>query len=118
MLYNFVNDRYKMFAIINVGGRQFKVKKGSYFTINSATDKVGDNIVISDVRMFCKDGKLLTGESLKGCSVECEITESKKGKKIIIFKSKQRDKGRKKAGYRPYEKTYLVKQLLFSSQVA
>ncbi len=86
-----------MFAILNIAGQQFKVKKDDELFVNRLEGKEGDNVEFSDVLMTGTDGKIDLGSSVK---VKAEIVEHLKGDKVIVFKKKRRKGYQKMNGHR------------------
>ncbi|HHU43477.1 MAG: 50S ribosomal protein L21 [Bacillota bacterium] len=91
-----------MYAIIQTGGKQYKVEKDTVLKVESLKEEVGKKVKL-DVVMLNKDGKVLVGDSLKDAYAEAEVTYNGKGKKINIFKYKPKKRIRKRQGHRqPY----------------
>ncbi len=89
-----------MFAIVKIGGQQFRVKEGQSFYVPHMDGKKGDSIDLTDVMMVSNDGKLQLGDAIKA-TVKAEITEEMvQGDKVIAFKMKRRKGFRKKIGHR------------------
>lgn len=76
-----------MFAIVNIAGQQFKVKKDDELFVNRLEGSVGDSVEFSQVLMTGKEGKVDLKSSVK---VKAEIVEQLKGDKTIVFKKKRR----------------------------
>lgn len=91
-----------MKAIIETGGKQYYVKKGSILYIEKLEQKVGEKIQFDKVLMI--DGKAGT-PYLENVEVLGEILKHGKQKKIVVFKYKPKKKYRRKQGHRqPYTK--------------
>jgi large subunit ribosomal protein L21 len=89
-----------MFAVIKIGGQQFKVQSGQNLFVPHLTGKAGDKVEFSDILMLENDGKVSTGKDAKA-TVKAEIiNETVKGDKVIAFKMKRRKGFRKKHGHR------------------
>ncbi len=90
-----------MYAFIDIGGKQIKVKEGQKFEIfRLKSKKVGEKIEFSPVCFY--DGKqlILEKDDLERVKVICEIIEEKKGKKIDVFKKKAKTGYKRKIGHR------------------
>lgn len=97
-----------MNAIIKTGGKQYYVTEGSVIFVEKLDGLEGDEITFDEVLML--DGKV--GNPYVGkASVEGTILKQGKGKKIRIFKYKQKDRShRKTQGHRqPYTKIEIKK---------
>ena len=62
-----------MYAIIQTGGKQYKVEKDTVLKVESLKEEVGKKVKL-DVVMLNKDGKVLVGDSLKDAYAEAEVT--------------------------------------------
>lgn len=94
-----------MFAIVQTGGKQYKVSVGDEINVEKLELNVGDKIKL-DVLMLA-DGEVVKAGNpvLSDAVCEAEIVEHGKGDKIIVFKYKAKKNERKKQGHRqPYTK--------------
>ncbi len=100
-----------MYAIIETGGKQYRVKEGDTLLVEKLEAEQGDTITIEDVLAVSKDGKLTVGSPMiDGAKVEARVVEQGKSKKVIIFKYKPKKDYRKKRGHRqPYTKLVIDK---------
>ena len=90
------------FAIIETGGKQYKIAEGDVFTIEKLKDyKAGDTVVFDKV-LLVDDGKTTTNGTpyIKGKTIEVELTEEGKGKKIYVQKFKSKSRYKRKIGHR------------------
>jgi large subunit ribosomal protein L21 len=91
-----------MFAIIEAGGKQYKVAAEQKLRVEKLDQEVGSKVVFDKV-FFIQDG---TGSTkigaplLEGAKVEAEILREVKDKKVIIFKKRRRKNSRRKTGHR------------------
>ena len=92
-------SRTIMFAIVNIAGQQFKVKKDDELFVHRLEGNVGDNVEFSDVLMTGNESKISLGSSVK---VKAEIVDHLKGDKVIVFKKKRRKGYQKSNGHRQY----------------
>ncbi|MCF0218025.1 MAG: 50S ribosomal protein L21 [Malacoplasma sp.] len=91
-----------MFAIFEVGSKQYKVQKNDVIYVEKQDKKVGDTIVFDKVLMVDNNvGK----PYLKNASVTCKVEKQGKQKKILIIKHKRYTRSIKRQGHRqPYTK--------------
>jgi len=91
-----------MFAIIQNGGKQYKVKSGDLVEIEKVNQKVGEKLTLDQVLAVGEEGgELKVGTPvLAGASVEAEITEQFRGEKVWAFKMKRRKSYRRTIGHR------------------
>ena len=89
-----------MFAIVKIGGQQFKVQPGQSLFVPHLKGKQGDKVEFSEVLLHDNNGKVSVGSDAN-VKVEAEIlNEFVQGDKVIAFKMKRRKGFRKKHGHR------------------
>ncbi|MDR3287870.1 MAG: 50S ribosomal protein L21 [Peptococcaceae bacterium] len=95
-----------MFAVIETGGKQFRVQEGDTIAVEKLDAEVGDQVIIDKVLLVEKDGSVQVGSPLvEGAEVHLKVVEHGRGKKIIVFKYKPKKNVRRKQGHRqPYTK--------------
>jgi len=90
-----------MFAVLNTGGKQYKVSQGDLIEVEKLESDVGDKVTLSQVLMVGEGVKVEVGSPyVSNCKVTGEVVEQGKGAKIIIFKKKRRKNYRRKNGHR------------------
>ena len=94
-----------MFAVVETGGKQYKVEVGQYVEVEKLENNVGDKINLN-VLLLSDGENVETGNPyVDGCTVEAEVVEHGKGDKIVVFKYKPKKNYRRKQGHRqPYTK--------------
>ena len=89
------------YAVIQTGGKQYRVATGDTIRVESIPGDIGDTVELTDVRMVSSDdGVTLGTPTIEGARVVTEISESGKGKKIVVFKYKSKVRYRRKKGHR------------------
>lgn len=89
------------YAIVQTGGKQYRVSAGDTIRVESIAGDIGDTVELADVRMVSDGGRVTLGTPrVEGARVVAEISESGKGKKIIVFKYKPKVRYRRKKGHR------------------
>ncbi|MBU2621001.1 MAG: 50S ribosomal protein L21 [Proteobacteria bacterium] len=93
-----------MYAIVNSGGKQYKVEQGETFRIEKIPGDVGATVSFDKVLMFSDGETVKVGNPfVEKASVLASIVEQDKAKKILVFKFKRRKGYRRKNGHRqPY----------------
>jgi len=86
-----------MIAVIQTGGKQYKVSKGDIIDIERLDAKEGENISIKEVLLI--DNKV-GAPYLENAKVEAKIVEHKRGEKIKVFKMKAKKRYQKTQGHR------------------
>ncbi|HEY2717834.1 MAG TPA: 50S ribosomal protein L21 [Solirubrobacterales bacterium] len=88
-----------MYAVIESGGKQYRVEEGTSLLVDRLDVKQGDKVSLRPV-MF-RDGDVLIGEkALAGVKVEATVAEHLRGPKIKVFKYKAKKGYRRRAGHR------------------
>jgi large subunit ribosomal protein L21 len=90
-----------MYAVVNSGGKQYKVQQGQVLRIEKIPGDVGNPVTFERVLMFSDGENVSIGQpELDDVAVEGHIVEQGKAKKIIVFKYKKRKRYRRKKGHR------------------
>lgn len=102
-----------MYAIVETGGKQYRVKEGDVLFIEKIEGEAADTVEFDSVLAVSNDGDLNLGKPfVEGAKVKAEVLEQGKDKKIIVFKFRAKNNFRKKQGHRqPYTKIQ-VKEIL------
>ena len=95
-----------MKAIIETGGKQYKVAEGDTLFIEKLPAEAGDAIVFDKVLALLDGDKATIGTPVvAGATVEASVVKNGKGKKIRIFKYNPKKGYRRRQGHRqPYTK--------------
>ncbi len=91
------------FAVIQTGGKQYKVAPGEILTIEKlpGEPKVGDKIVFDRVLLVDDGSKTLVGApTIVGSVVSATLEEVGRGKKIVVIRYRQKSRHFKKNGHR------------------
>ena len=91
-----------MYAVIKASGRQYRIEPGMVLELNRVPGSPGDTLTLDEnVLMVSTDAGVQVGTPLiEGASVDLEIMEHFRGKKVIVFKMKRRKRCRCKQGHR------------------
>lgn len=91
-----------MYAIVNTGGKQYRVTPGDTLRVEYLPADEGDLVELEDVRMLSDDGGAVTmgAPSIEGAKVTAEVLAQGRGKKVIVFKYKAKTRYRRKNGHR------------------
>ena len=94
-----------MFAIIETGGKQYKVNEGDIIFVEKLNANEGDTVTF-DVKAFSDGEKLEFGNAAK---VTANVLKNGKAKKIYVMKYKSKKNEKKKIGHRqPYTKVQIA----------
>lgn len=100
-----------MYAIIETGGKQYKVENGDVLNVERLDVEAGKKVVFDKVLVLNDDKDVKVGTPyLDGITVEGKVVENGKGKKIIVFKYKAKKDSKSKQGHRqPYTMVEITK---------
>ncbi len=92
-----------MYAIIRSGGKQYRAQVGSTIDVDRLPNEIGETIEINDVLLVAAGDNTSVGQPLvDGASVSTSVVDQFRGKKIIVYKYRQRTNYRRKQGHRQY----------------
>ncbi len=92
-----------MFAIIEIGGKQYLVEEGKKIKTEKIEGKLGDRVNFDRVLLIADNNKVEIGKPyLKGHSVEAEVLKTGRSKKITVFRYHSKTRYRKKKGHRQW----------------
>jgi large subunit ribosomal protein L21 len=90
-----------MFAVVEVAGKQYKVKPKDRLSVGSLKEKPGTKIRLERVLLVGDEKNVVVGKPLvAGASVEATILDHGKSPKVVVFKKKKRKGYRVKRGHR------------------
>jgi len=100
-----------MYAIIETGGKQFKVSEGDIISVEKLGVSVGENYVFEKVLAIVNEDETTFGTpSVTGATVDASVLFNGKAKKVIIYKYKAKKGYHKKKGHRqPFTKLKIEK---------
>ncbi len=92
-----------MYAIIEDGGKQYKVTSGDRLLIDREVDEQTKTVTFDRVLLVGGEGKAKIGlPTVSGASVSADVVGPKAGPKIDIFKYKRRKRYRLRKGHRQH----------------
>lgn len=92
-----------MFAVIQTGGKQYRVAQGDRLRVEKLPGDVGANVTFDKVLLVGGDSVKVGNPLVSGAKVSAEIVAQGRDKKVIVFKFKRRKNYRRKQGHRqPY----------------
>ena len=100
-----------MHAIIETGGKQYKVAEGDTLFIEKLPAEAGDAVTFRKVLAVIDGDKLTVGTPVvEGAKVDASVVKNGRGKKVIVFKYKPKSGYKRKQGHRqPYTKVTVNK---------
>ena len=101
-----------MYAIIDDGGRQFRVEEGQEVDIDYRDVSAGDKVTFDRVLAVSDDGQVSIGKpAVTGASVTAEVLGVKMGPKLVVQKLRRRKNSRRKTGHRQMYTTVRVDEI-------
>ena len=90
-----------MYAIVNTGGKQYKIQEGDILRIEKIPGDIGSDVDFAQVLMV-SDGENVTigTPALENVGIKAHIVDQGKAKKILVFRYKRRKRYRRKQGHR------------------
>jgi large subunit ribosomal protein L21 len=90
-----------MFAIVTIGGKQYKVSVGETVLVDKIEGKAGDTVIFDHVLLTNEKGKTVVGTPrVSGVKVKGKIIAQEQGEKIEVRRYKQKVRYRRQNGYR------------------
>ena len=101
------------FAIIETGGKQYKVSASKILQIEKLDAKIGETIKFSNVLLLSdKNNTEIGNPSIQGASVEAKLLDNVKDKTILVFHKRRRKNSRKKNGHRQRHSKIQITKIL------
>ena len=99
-----------VFAVIETGGKQYKVNEGDVIFVEKLNVAEGDTITFDNVMALSLGDSLEIGTpNVDGAVVKANVIKNGKGKKIYVLKYKSKKNEKKKIGHRqPYTKVQIL----------
>ena len=101
------------FAIIETGGKQYKVSASKILEIEKLDAKVGETIKFKNVLLLNDDQTTEIGSpSISGATVEAKLLDNVKDRTVLIFHKRRRKHSRKKNGHRQRHSKIQITKIL------
>jgi large subunit ribosomal protein L21 len=103
----------KIYAIIEIGGKQYKVAPKQTIDVERLDVSEGDKVELDKVLFIGEDKKNLVGSPvIKGAKVVATSLGETKGEKVIVFRYKSKVRYRSKRGHRQTYTKILVNEIV------
>ena len=89
-----------MYAVIATGGKQYKVSEGDVIKVEKLDVQAGETYTFDKVLLVSGDDVKVGTPTVAGATVEADVIDTVKGKKIIVYKYKRKTGYHKKNGHR------------------
>ena len=101
-----------MYAVMNTGGKQYKVAPGDIVRVETLEGQKGDMVEIKDVYMIVDGDTISVGKPmLATAKITAEVVEQGRGEKLLIFKHRRRKGYRRTNGHRQNYTAIKVKEI-------
>ncbi len=101
-----------MYAVMNTGGKQYKVAPGDIVRVETLEGQKGDMVEIKDVYMIVDGDTISVGKPmLASAKITAEVVEQGRGEKLLIFKHRRRKGYRRTNGHRQNYTAIKVKEI-------
>lgn len=112
-----VSDATDVYAVIRTGGKQYRVSPGQRLRIERLEGAAGDRIRFDQVLLVSGGGEVAVGTpTVESASVSGEIVEQGRGRKIQVFKYKNKTRYRRLRGHRQLHTAVLVDEVSLGDQ--
>ena len=102
-----------MYAVVETGGKQYKVAKNDIILVEKLKGKPGGEISLTKILLTKEANSVHIGSPyVKGASVLCEVLGQVRADKVIAFKYKKRKSEKKKIGHRQTLVKLKVKEIM------
>jgi large subunit ribosomal protein L21 len=91
-----------MYAIVETGGKQYRVSPGDTIAVERLDGEPGDTLDLDNVLLVSGEGSetRLGTPGVKGAVVKAEVVEHARAEKVIVFRYKSKVRYRRKTGHR------------------
>ena len=101
------------FAIIESGGKQYKVSASKILEIEKLNAKVGDIVKFKNVLLLNDNKNTEIGNpSIEGATVEAKLLDNVKDRTVLVFHKRRRKHSRKKNGHRQRHSKVQITKIL------
>ena len=101
------------FAIIETGGKQYKVSASKILEVEKLNVEIGKTIKFENVLLLNDDKNTEVGNpNIKGASVEAKLLDNVKDRTVLVFHKRRRKHSRKKNGHRQRHSKIQITKIL------
>ena len=102
-----------MYAIIETGGKQYRVAPGDKVRVETVPMEVGAELELSGLKAVSTDeGKLLLGNDVANAKLTATVSGHGRGEKLIVFKFKRKKQYKRTYGHRQNYTEVTINQVL------
>jgi len=102
-----------MYAIIETGGKQYKIRQGDVLRVEKLDAEAGQSVEVTKVLAVGGEDGLSVGRPfIEGAKVVMKVMEHGKGEKILVFKYKPKKKYRRLRGHRQQYSKVVIDEII------
>ena len=102
-----------MYAIVEVGGKQYRVEKEDVIDIERQNKQENQSLILNRVLLVAKDKDIQVGQPyVKGAKVSCLVIKNLKARKVISYKYRRRKSSSWKKGHRQLLTRIRIKEIV------
>ena len=102
-----------MFAVIKTGGKQYRVAANDVLTIEKLEAEAGAVVEFNEVLIIGEGADAKIGAPfVKGATVQAEVVEQNRGKKVLSFKKRRRQNSKRIRGHRQHHTVVRITDIL------
>ena len=117
-LYGKPNDYPMTYAIIETGGKQFRVEPGRFYDIELLHVEAESQVTIDKVFLIQHEDDVHIGQPLvENATVEGTVLRHFRGRKVLVYKMKPKKKTRKKKGHRQETTRFMIDSITVNGVV-
>jgi large subunit ribosomal protein L21 len=106
------------YAIIETGGKQFRVEPGRFYDIELLHVEAESKVTIDKVFLIQHEGEVHIGQPLvENATVEGTVLRHFRGRKVLVYKMKPKKKTRKKKGHRQETTRFMIDSISVNGTV-
>lgn len=100
-----------MYAIIETGGKQYRIEEGSQIRVEKLSAEAGTEVTLDRVLMLGGENLQIGAPVVENASVTAEVVAQSRGPKVLVFKRWRRNDSRKLRGHRQDYTTLKIKSI-------
>jgi large subunit ribosomal protein L21 len=102
-----------VYAVVETGGKQYRVTKGQSLLVERLEGTKGDTVELDRVLLVADGDSLQVGQpTVPGAKIVATYSNEEKGEKIIVFKYKSKVRYRRKKGHRQNYTRLFIRDIL------
>ncbi len=100
------------FVIVEQGGKQYRAAEGDTIEVDRMPNEVGEALTLEDILLSVDDDEVTIGTpKINGAKVQAKVLEHFKGRKILVFKYRPKQRYRVKSGHRQHYTRLLIESI-------